>query len=166
MRGVGGWRHDAQSVPLARSSLRYAGIGYQNCFSTPSLGQEAALAGLASNRAEPLQNTPRDGQVSQPQSRVSKMQDTAWWQGCGLCIICHGLAVPLLRAASLEGSNREVVEVFPLGGMGGCFYITLPHGEVQCPSYRKCKPYIGSLAEQTHLYVIHTARQRKWRSTC
>lgn len=132
----------------------------------PWWGQDAAVAGLESNSAEPPQNTPWDGRVSQPQSRASKIQDTALWQGCGWCITRRGLVVPPLGAAARQGSNREVSEVFPLGGMGGCFYINLPRGEVQRPSYRKCKPYVGSLAEQTHLYVIHTARQRKWRSTC
>lgn len=52
-RGVGGWRHDAQPVPLAQSSPGYTGIGYQNCFSTPSLvgrGGSSSWAGEQQSR--------------------------------------------------------------------------------------------------------------------
>lgn len=53
-----------------------------------------------------------------------------------------------VQAASPQGA---AVEIFPLGGVGGCFYFSLPCGKVQCPNYIKCKPYVGSLTEQTHL---------------
>lgn len=144
----------------------YTGIGYQNCFSTPS------LVGTGGSRSWPREQqgrtTPEYSMrwLGKPAPEKGFKDSGHWWQGCGLHITCRGLAVPPLRAAAPQGSNREVSEVFPLGGMGGCFYINSPRGEVQRPSYRKCKPYVGSLAEQTHLYVIHTARQRKWRSTC
>jgi len=39
--------------------------------------------------------------------------------------------------------------ILPPGGTGGCFHVRLPRGEVQCPSYIKCKPCVGSLTEQT-----------------
>lgn len=147
LRGAGGC--DPQPVPPAWSSVGCAGIGTKTAFpSTPGWRREAALAGPERNGAKPPQSAPGGGRERQPRSWDCRHAGgRCLMAGTWLAHRSRRLAAPPSRAASPRGS---VAETFPPAWTGGCFDVPLPRGEVRCPSYLKCKPYAGSLTEQTH----------------
>lgn len=153
-RGAGSWetRYSAGTPGVELAGVR--GHQYQNGFSTHSSVETGGGAGWP---GEEQSETTTKGSVRWPgkpapelglQTRRRTLPD-------GRDVACAPLPqprrAPVTSCVATGKLQGRVADIFPPGGMGGCFDISLPRGEVQRPNYIKCKPYVGSLTEQTHL---------------